>query len=363
MTDDVFPMDDRQPDASEKASPAVADEALHWLVRRLDAASWTEADEAALNTWLAASPDHEREFRRNEAVVARMSRPDVFRETLRKREARAEKPHQQRKRVGAGTWAWTGALAAAALLVFAFIVTRPDRSEQAHEYLTGIGERREVTLPDGSRVHLNAQTRLVSRFDQQKRGVDLLAGAATFRVTPDATHPFEVIADTEVIRVVGTHFEVRFLSPEGASTSGRSVSVAVTEGVVDVRGSDAAHRPTGSGPVRLTAGRKGIWRADHASPEIKALPENAFAVWRSGRLRCEGEPLAEVLVELGRYFPGRIELKEPALGELRVSGTLPLDDWQAAAQLLESVLPIRVRPVGDDRLVVESAASSSHKQS
>ncbi len=359
MTDDVFPMDDRQPDASEKANPAVADEALHWLVRRLDSASWTDADEAALKTWLAASPDHEREFRRNQAVVARMSRPDVFRETIRKREASAQKPRQQRKRVG--TWVWTGALATAALLVFAFIVTRPHRHEQAHEYLTGIGERREVTLPDGSRVHLNAQTRLVSRFDKNKRGVDLLAGAATFQVTPDAAHPFEVIADTEVIRVVGTHFEVRFLSPGGASASGRRVSIAVTEGVVDVRGSGAKSRPTDA--VRLSAGRKGIWRADHAAPEIKALSENAFAVWRSGRLRCEGEPLADVLVELGCYFPGRIELKEPALGELRVSGTLPLDDWQAAAQLLESVLPIRVRLVGDNRLVVESAARSGDKQS
>lgn len=351
MTGDGFPMDDRKPDASGKADRAVADEALRWLVRRLDSASWTNEDEAALKAWLAASPEHEREFRRNESVVARMSRPEVFQEAIRKRESTIEKPRRQRKVV----WAWTGALAAAVLLVFAFIVTRPHA--QVHEYLTGIGERREVKLPDGSLVHLNAQTRLVSRFDGRKRGVDLLAGAATFRVTPDVAHPFEVMAGTEVIRVVGTHFEVSFLSPEGAPAGGRSVSVAVTEGIVEVRSHVAQDRWTDA--VRLTAGRKGVWRADRTVPEMKALPENAFAVWRSGRLRCEGEPLADVLVELGRYFPGRIELKEPALGELRVSGTLPLDDWSAAAQLLESVLPIRVRQVGDNRLVVESVPSSS----
>lgn len=347
-------MHEAERDAANDSTGAAADQALRWLVRRLDAARWTAADEAALKAWLRVAPENEREFRRHEAVVARMTQPEVFDLARLRQRTKARKPSSWLK----FGWAWAGVFAAAALVIFAVVVIRPKAWTQ--ELLTKVGERREVTLPDGSTVHLNAQTRLTCRFDGNTRSVELFGGGATFQVTPDAARPFDVTAGLAAVRVVGTHFEVAFLSPNLGPAVDRSVSVAVTEGIVEVRPNSPSGRSADA--VRLKAGNKAVWRAGKRAPEMKPISGAAFATWRSGRMQCEGELLADVLVELARYFPGRIELAQSSLGELRVSGTLPLDDWAEAAQLLESVLPIRVRRTGENAWRVEAAPSAAGSQ-
>ncbi len=55
----------------------------------------------------------------------------------------------------------------------------------------------------------------------------------------------------------------------------------------------------------------------------------------------QGESLARVLHDLNRYLPGRALAAEPALEDLRVSGTFRLDDVDGSLRALELALPIR----------------------
>lgn len=74
---------------SDNDSP-VATEALQWLVRRMDRATWTDSDEHALKAWRAAKAEHEREFRRNELAADLLSQPQAHRSEIRYFKKQAE---------------------------------------------------------------------------------------------------------------------------------------------------------------------------------------------------------------------------------------------------------------------------------
>lgn len=71
------------------------------------------------------------------------------------------------------------------------------------------GERLVVLLEDGTRVWLNADSKLVypEQFAKDKREVSLV-GEAYFEVKKDISKPFMVQADEMNIRVTGTSFNV-----------------------------------------------------------------------------------------------------------------------------------------------------------
>ena len=75
------------------------------------------------------------------------------------------------------------------------------------EVYAGMGERREIVLPDSTHVWLNARTRLTlpEAFGPTQRNVQL-AGAAFFEVARDKAAPFVVSTDKLRVRVLGTSF-------------------------------------------------------------------------------------------------------------------------------------------------------------
>lgn len=98
------------------------------------------------------------------------------------------------------------------------------------EKSAGEAEHMELTLPDGSKVYLNAGSRLryPNRFTKGKRQVYLIEGEGYFDISHDPAHPFIVTAKQINTRVLGTAFNIkayRYLS---------NLQVAVTRGKVRV---------------------------------------------------------------------------------------------------------------------------------
>src|SRR5690606_34920469 len=93
-------------------------------------------------------------------------------------------------------------------------------------YATAVGEQRRIELTDGSVVHLNTRSRLEVAFTDGARDIRLLEGEATFTVEGDPARPFSVHAGTNIIRAIGTQFNV-LRRPSGTT-------VQVIEGEVRV---------------------------------------------------------------------------------------------------------------------------------
>lgn len=302
-------------------------QASAWLAR-LQRDDVTEADGLEFEAWLEAAPENRNAYR--EALAAWQAfdacAGDVLAElAAQDRQATLRSVRSRRWMVGAGGFAAAAALAVALLPPML-------STSAAQTYATGKGEHERVTLADGSVVDLNAETRLTVSFERSARRVVLEDGEAIFDVTHDAKRPFTVAASQRVVRVLGTQFDVR--SRQGELT----VTVARGKVQVEPDKATAADRAFVLRPgQRLAIARTGL-------AQLQAVdPQEAFS-WRAGRLVYRGEPLANVVADLNRQYVDQIEIADPELGRMPITGVIVLDDQDAVMQRLSLMLPVRSVP-------------------
>jgi transmembrane sensor len=191
---------------------------------------------------------------------------------------------------------------------------------------------RAATLPDGSRVILSAQTSINVDFNGAKRNLELSAGEAYFKVKHDRQHPFIVHAGDISVTAVGTAFDVR-REPDG-------VTVTVEEGTVEIAGDVFAKKglPT---TWRAEAGYRLTYSSQGRTAMIASVDTSSALEWRSGELAYVWEPLGAVVEDLNRYSEHKVIIKDPAIAELRFTGTVftaSLGDWVKA---IEQAYPVR----------------------
>lgn len=195
-------------------------------------------------------------------------------------------------------------------------------------------------LPDGSLLELNTDTQATVALYPDRREVLLLAGEILFTVSPDAARPFIVQTGQAQVRVTGTRFNVR--------RDGDAVALAVEEGSVAFSAGPWWNRTTRN----LTAG----YVLRHAPGEAVEAPhqENVAAItaWQRGRLVFRDTPLSQVVSELNRYLRDPLRIDDKRLSQLRVAGTLPIDEPEAVLAVLPQIAPvIVVYPVDGGRVL------------
>lgn len=192
---------------------------------------------------------------------------------------------------------------------------------------TTVGEQRILTLPDGSLIRMNVDTRLRIDYDAQHRDVDLLSGEAVFKVARDAVRPFAVHTSTATVRALGTEFNVYQRS---------STTVSVLEGSVQlsVRNAQSAAHPA-IVSQHLGVGEEA--QVMHGHIEKRAHPDVVkTAAWRERRLYFDAMPLEEIVNEFNRYGgPVRLKMEGIAPGSHRFGGTFNADDPAALADILD----------------------------
>ncbi len=79
------------------------------------------------------------------------------------------------------------------------------------------GGQFQVVLPDGTRVWLNAASslRYPLAFEGHERKVELI-GEAYFEVAKDKARPFKVYSASQIVQVLGTHFNINAYTTEPA---------------------------------------------------------------------------------------------------------------------------------------------------
>ena len=310
-----------------------AREAAEWLATLMSGTAG-EDDTRRWRLWREADPINERAWRRIEHLSAglRQLHPGAARQAL-------APPHSGRRRA-LRTLLWAGAAGAVGWTSL--------RSPQGRELLaderTATGERREVMLPDGTRVLLDTASAVDVRFDSAERLLLLRAGQIL--VTSGHPHgesrPLIVQSAQGRARALGTRFSVR--QEEGATT------VAVTEGAVEFAGRGGVSRVLAAGEwARL--GPAGF----DAQP--RALDEETALAWTRGQILADGMRLDAFLAELARYRPGLLQC-DPAVGALRISGVFPVADTDTVLATLPLSLPVQVRKRTRWWLRVEPAGTS-----
>jgi transmembrane sensor len=291
--------------------------AEHWLTRIIDQPD--VAHSAAFKRWLLADPQHRQAYEQAQAAWQLSAAPAG---RLAEEEQAGLQQYLDAMARPPLRKPWLRALATAACLTLAVGVAggwHPGHwlQDLQADYRSG-DTVRQVSLADQSEVTLDAGSAIAVEFQHGERRVRLLRGAAFFQVTHTG-EPFVVEAAGGEVRVLGTQFEVRDQG-EGAQVTVRSGRVAV-----------AAAK--GQRARELTANQQ-LAYADGRSGELLAVDSDSRLAWRQGWLNYYQVPLAQVIEDLGRYYPGRIVLLEGELGQRKVSGSFPV---QAPLLALDSL--------------------------
>jgi transmembrane sensor len=303
----------------QRHDTAIDEQAAYWAAR-LDGDVLEASERADLDAWLAHSPAH------RTALSAYCQFSADLEEQLPKLVASGAVKMPPKAAVHR-TWKFPivfgTALAAAATVAVVVWFARP--APEIQNVASGLAERSSHTLPDGTRVELNAHTSLRFESTGSERLARLTGGEAIFFVSKNPARPFVVQTPTGAVRVTGTVFNVRDEPTEGA------FEVTVVEGSVEVRPRDVA-----GGPIALKANDRLMVKANQAEQRVVSEAElEAILAWRDGQIVFDEVPLAEAVARFARYH-GRSITIPPALASEPIGGRHSIDDLPGFLSFIET---------------------------
>lgn len=158
---------------------------------------------------------------------------------------------------------------------------------------TGKGEQVTISLPDGTQVTLNAESRLsynLSNFNSDERRV-VFDGEGYFRVAKNPSSPFSISAKGLKVSVLGTTFNLR------ARSADATAELSLEEGSVRFQS-----LKTGQGVI-LSPNQTAILDQIHGTVTVEESSYTTDAsAWRRGELAFRNVPFAEVLKELEEAY-------------------------------------------------------------
>ena len=172
------------------------------------------------------------------------------------------------------------------------------------------GQRAGITLPDGTIVHLNSESKLTytPEFNGKLREVSL-EGEAFFEVTPNKEKPFIVKTSVFDVEVLGTSFNV------SAYREDVEKSVVLVTGKVEVTASNGES-------VRILPNDR--FRQSTDKYVVDKVNVEDYVSWKEGRLSFKNTELGGILKQLSRYYNVRIDYDKQQ--QITCSGKLNLDD-------------------------------------
>ena len=330
--------------------------AAYWALKQ-QSGDMTGAEKNALADWLNESPKHRTAFEKTQSILNMTDRvsdqaDEDFLEVEFSAAMEVAPPVPRRQ-------TFSMIAASAAFIAAACVLWVMSNSSEMTQIATVKGEQSEFNLSDGSTAVLNTQSQIAVNVSRSRRHVAIDRGEVYFDVAEDPARPFVVSANDVEIVVVGTVFNVRVFS--------ELTAVSVVSGAVTVKVQRPENAASGSGGERtisLSAGDQLLYWPERGGIELQEINAQNIGSWISGQAIYDDQPLEYVVADLNRYFHKRLELGEPALSSIPVSGTFDLTDSGAAIEGLAVALSLqRVQTAtGAVRLVSQNQSTSKPQE-
>ncbi|HEY9260532.1 FecR family protein [Chitinophaga sp.] len=236
---------------------------------------------------------------------------------------------------------WAAAAVVAGLVftsaVYYLVDTHTPTAISARKIATRPGTRTNVVLEDGTRVWLNADSRIETM--KGKREVTL-TGEAYFDVVSDANHPFIVHVGGLDVRVLGTSLNIKAYPGQGA------VETALIKGKVEVDLKEGEGRK-----ILLLPGQKVTIAVATIKNEHQPVPPANYTVsnmttdsttgmlpetsWMDNQLVFKQQYLPDILKELERWYGVKIQLDNDRYNNEIITGTFKHKDLDQVLKALQ----------------------------
>lgn len=196
-------------------------------------------------------------------------------------------------------------------------------------YVTTYGEKKEVVLPDGSVVKINANSKITLDANWNEDGnreVYLTYGEAFFKVqkTPLATNPkFVVHAKNLDIAVLGTAFNV--------NSRRERTTVALKEGVVNLNTREGDEKTMKPGEIVAFSEKDNILKNVYQD-------QYAYLSWLDNRIILDNTSLQQIALLIEDHFGKKVEINDKSLQHRVLAGTVSDGDINIVIRAIESSL-------------------------
>jgi ferric-dicitrate binding protein FerR (iron transport regulator) len=195
------------------------------------------------------------------------------------------------------------------------------------EERTSAGEKLSTKLPDGSKVQLNGDSRITyPRNFGEERSV-VLEGEAWFEVVKNSK-PFVVRTNEIQTHVLGTAFNVK-------NTPGRSVSITLVEGKVNVISSDGKS-------AELKPSQQAVIAFTTSAIEVHDVNTERFVSWKDNIIYFEQTTLKEAAETLECWYAVKITIQNPALENCVITGKYQNESLENVLSSLQFLLNLTI---------------------
>lgn len=167
----------------------------------------------------------------------------------------------------------------------------------------------QMVLSDGTQVWLNSASSISYPivFEESQRAVTI-TGEAYFEVAKDRSKPFIVNSKGQMIKVLGTHFNVN------AHEDHEMTLTTLNEGEVEV--TDLIDHAK----VVLAPGQQAI-RTEGSRLQVKQVNADDYSAWKDGLYVINEESLLSFSKKLERWYDIEFDVSE--VGNTRISAIIP----------------------------------------
>lgn len=327
------------PESSE-SSRDLFDDAADWWQRVREG---TPEDLVALNVWLEEDDRHRAAFEHIRTSWESLAEFHVAPEILRMRTtylARAEKKWRSRLTVGYPTRRAAIALAAAGIAAAVIVpVALFFAQREIRSISTGLGEQRILVLSDGSRITMDANSRLDVNFDRELRRLTLVKGRVHFDVAKDAARPFRVRALENTVTAIGTAFTVEVRK--------QIVSVTLFEGRIAVANTRTGAIKDSELLPEVKPGEQVVINDNRPVPaQYSPVDEHRALAWRDSQLFFDEEPLSSVADRMNDYSKLKISVTGNA-NDIHISGMFIAGQTNTFVSAVQKFYPVSVMRTSD----------------
>jgi ferric-dicitrate binding protein FerR (iron transport regulator) len=192
-----------------------------------------------------------------------------------------------------------------------------------------------ITLADGSKVWLNADSRLQypAAFGATTREV-ALDGEAFFDVAKDKTKPFIIHLQQGTVRVLGTSFNIKAFKTDAA------VETSVATGRVAFIPAAAARRHD---TTFLTKNEKAIYDIRSGTVQMVATTAAVDKAWTEGKLIFNGTGMDAIATTLERNFAKEVVINDEELRSYHLTGSFENNSVEEILYYLSKTKPFTYR--------------------
>lgn len=238
----------------------------------------------------------------------------------------------------------------AAILILAFSVTfgllkvldHPSSPQLTYtEKISNKGEKKEVLLPDGTKIILNSDTklRIPANFNKEERILEM-EGEGFFDVASNPDKPFIIKSGETQVRVLGTSFDFKSYREDDF------IKLTVSTGKVRVNVADQDLQLSISPNEHLSVNKV------DGNVSKETIKENNYIKWIQGSLYFNKEPISEVIKTINRTYNRKVILQCKSR-DYKITGTHDNKSIEAVIDAICFTTGLHSRQEGDNIIIYD----------